>query len=620
MDKFSITRIRVTELLDPSTGKRFSIITTIIALIGVIIGYFLIWESQPFISLLFLVAMAYAAILILLFLLNLYMLGLQFAIIALWVLFSFIGISQGDINSIMVTGFLMLTMISSYAFHLKGVIRLVLASMIVLVVTGWMDANGLSFYRVEPLAPIAKVIVSLLFLLVGGSYLVTTLDVLGKNYLQVREFQRRYLALFNDSIDVIVIINLENKILDMNPIGLELTGYTLEEIRQMILDELVIHEGQLGAILDDLRHARKVGSFEHQIRAKNGELVDVESIPTTVTDEDGIPLYIQVHMRDVRSRKLVENYLTEFKQRYEAMFERAEYGFLLLDMDLEIVAANHQAANILKCQLPDLHNHPIKQVLNESSFKQLLNDIERLKQTGELPPRQYRLITQKENILWVEANIGLVDTNGDQPQYVQWVMRDVTEQKHREKHLLNALQEMETLAMTDPLTGVHNRRSIQHYAQIELENCSLESKPFCLILIDMDELKKINDTLGHQTGDLALSQCAELLTLGKRRQDAVGRWGGDEFLMVLPDTSLHDAEIVAHRIVSKINKVQIGQGNSAKPLAVSMGIAGLESCLDDDNPDFERLVELADRSMYHAKDRKGSRVNVAIQDKHKFLP
>jgi diguanylate cyclase (GGDEF)-like protein/PAS domain S-box-containing protein len=328
-------------------------------------------------------------------------------------------------------------------------------------------------------------------------------------------------------------------------------------------------------------------------------------------DEDGVTLYTQVHMRDVRSRKRVEQYLTNFKQRYEAMFERAEYGFLLLDMDLNIVAANHQAAAILNWDLNKLSNKAIKEILKPGSFEQLQRDLDNLKESGELTPRQYRLVTPSGTTLWVEANIGLVDTNDDQPQYLQWVMRDITDQKNRETHLLNSLQEMETLAMTDPLTGLHNRRSIQRFGQIELEHCIQESKPFCVILIDVDGLKKINDNFGHHVGDLALSQCAQMLMRGKRREDAGGRWGGDEFLMVLPDTSMSDAEIVAHRIVKKINTVQVGQGSKSLPLAVSMGVAGLESMPIDDEPGFDQLVDLADQSMYLAKQKEGSQVSMA---------
>jgi diguanylate cyclase (GGDEF)-like protein len=190
-------------------------------------------------------------------------------------------------------------------------------------------------------------------------------------------------------------------------------------------------------------------------------------------------------------------------------------------------------------------------------------------------------------------------------------MRDITDQKWRESKLMNALQEMETLAMTDPLTGLHNRRAIQRYGQMELENCSEESKPFCVILIDVDDLKKINDSLGHQSGDQALSQCGQMLVQGKRRDDAVGRWGGDEFLMVLPNTTLHDAEIVAHRILMRINRVQIGSGARSKSLAVSMGLAGSEIVMNSDEQEFETLVALADKSMYRAKDNKGAQIFVA---------
>lgn len=613
MKNHFISDLRIPQMMVSSTRKRFSIIVTGFALISIFLGYFLVRETQVFISYLFLAGIAIGISLLFLFIFEKYMAAQQVAISSLWLLFSFIGISQGEVNTIMITGFLMLTIIAAYAFYIRGVLIITIANSLILVLTGWMDMTGMSFYKVDFLDPRAKIILSMVIILVGGAYLISTIDMLGKNYLKVREFQRRYLTLFNDSIDAIMIISLDEKILDMNPTGLEITGYTLDEVKQFKFSELLPNPYNIENILHDLSLARKIGSFEHQIKAKNGDLIDVESMPTAVTDEDGTPQYFQIHMRDVRPRKRVENHLIEFKQRYEAMFDRAEYGFLLLDMNLEIVAANHQAAKILQSQLPEIHNQPIEQVLRANSFKHLLRDIKRLKNKGELPPRQYRVITSKGHSRWVEANIGLIDTNDDKPQYLQWVMRDITDQMQRENQLLNALQEMETLAMTDPLTGLHNRRSIQRYGEIELENCSIDSKSFCLILIDMDGLKKINDTFGHHTGDLALSQCAQMLTLGKRRQDAVGRWGGDEFLMVLPDTSLHDAQIVAQRIVNKISTVQVGQGNQAIPLAVSMGLAGLESRPENEDVDFNSLVDMADQSMYNAKDKNGNMISIETE-------
>jgi len=173
------------------------------------------------------------------------------------------------------------------------------------------------------------------------------------------------------------------------------------------------------------------------------------------------------------------------------------------------------------------------------------------------------------------------------------------------------LQEMETLAMTDPLTGLHNRRSIERYGQMVMDRSFQDSRPFCVILIDVNQLKKINDTFGHHTGDLALSQCAQVLTISKRRDDAVGRWGGDEFLMVLPNTNLRDAELAAQRIKQKINKVQIGKGPDAISLAISMGIAGFECLGGESDCELQDLIDLADQAMYKGKHQSGSHITVA---------
>ncbi|MBN2045421.1 MAG: diguanylate cyclase [Anaerolineales bacterium] len=613
-----VNNLKISDMVVASARKRLSIFVAGFSLIGMILTYLFIRDTQVLISYLFLIAITIAAFLIVLFYLEKYVAAQQFAVLALWCLFAFIGISQGNTNTIMITGFLMLVMISGYAFYLKGVIQLVIASSFVLIITGWMDINEISIFKVTLLEPQAKVAVGLLFLLIGGSYYITSLEILGRNYLQVREYQRRYLALFNDSIDAIVILSLEMEILDMNPIGLTLTGYTLDEVKRLAAEDLVVNLEAYAPIWEELSKHRKVDAIEHQVIAKNGDLIDVESIPTEVTDEEGNTLYYQVHLRDVRSRKRVEQYLNDFKQRYEAMFERAEYGFLLLNKDLEIVAANYQAAEIFRCDYASLHNQSLKKILKSGSFSNLKNDIDTFRMNGELPPRRYRLVTKPGYTIWIEANIGLVGANGDQPQYLQWIIRDITEQKQRESQLLNALQEMETLAMTDPLTGLHNRRSIQHYGQMQLENCILESKPFCVILIDVDALKKINDTFGHLSGDQALSQCGQMLVEGKRRDDAVGRWGGDEFLMVLPNTSLDDAEVVAHRILNKIKQVKIGTASNRISLAVSMGLAGSDAAADFEELGFETMVAMADQSMYQAKENKGGQISVSYSPASNF--
>jgi diguanylate cyclase (GGDEF)-like protein/PAS domain S-box-containing protein len=533
------------------------------------------------------------------------------ALVFLWVTFTVIGLAQPGASVIMVAGYLLLTIISGYAFHGRGVLIATITSTVLIGAIGWVNISEMSIFTIPLFNPLAALVIDLVIMFIGGAYLLLTLRILDRSYAEVQDYQRRYRALFEDSVDTILIMDLDFKIMDINQSGLELTGYTLEEVTGMQADDLIVASESIKEAQDNLLKFREVGSFEHQIRDKFGNPIEVESAQTLVTDEDENILYIQMVIRDVRSRKRVEEYLNEYKERYKAMYERGDYGFLLIDGDLNLVAANQQAADMLGCSLSDLHHQPAQDFLRAGSYLQLKSDIERLRQTTYLEPKQYRIVTRTGHSLWVEANLGLVDTNGDQANYVQLIMRDISDQKLRERQLMNALQEMETLAMTDPLTGLHNRRSIERYGQMVMDRSFQEGKAFCVILIDVNQLKKINDTFGHHSGDLALSRCAQVLSTSKRRDDAVGRWGGDEFLMILPNTNLHDAELAAQRIRQQVNKVQIGTGSEAIRLAVSMGIAGFECLNSEPDCELQDLIDLADQAMYEGKQYSGSQINVA---------
>ena len=597
-----------------ASGKRNSLIVVGLTFIGTLIGYFIVAndpETTSIVKIIFVATLLVQAAVMALILVNRQFIARILALAFLWVVFSVIGLAQPGTSMIMVAGYLVLTIVSGYSFHVRGVLISTIISTAIIGLIGWMNLAEISLFTIPHFNQLATLIVNLVIMFIGGAYLLLTLKMLDRSYAEVQDYQRRYRALFEDSVDTILLMDLEFKILDINQSGLDLTGYTLEEITGMYADDLIVVSETIDEARDNLLKFRKVGSFEHRILDKDGNSIDVESAQTLVTDEDGNILYIQTVMRDVRSRKRVEEYLIDYKERYKAMYERADYGFLLIDNDLNLVAANQQAADMLDCSLSDFHNQPAKEFLRAGSYLQLKSDIEKLHQTGELEPKQYRIVTKTGHSLWVEANLGLVDTNGDNANYVQLIMRDITDQKLRERQLMNALQEMETLAMTDPLTGLHNRRSIERYGQMVMDRAFQDGRPFCVILIDVNQLKFINDTFGHHSGDLALSQCAQVLTISKRRDDAVGRWGGDEFLMVLPNTNLRDAELAAQRIKQQINKVRIGKGPGALGLAVSMGIAGFECLSGEPDCELRDLIDLADQAMYRGKSQSGSHITVA---------
>ena len=158
---------------------------------------------------------------------------------------------------------------------------------------------------------------------------------------------------------------------------------------------------------------------------------------------------------------------------------------------------------------------------------------------------------------------------------------------------------LEHLAHTDPLTGVPNRRALYREIDSLLAGARLGAGG-CLILLDVDHFKRINDTFGHNVGDDVLVRLAALIRADLRDGDAVGRWGGEEFLITLPGLSLAQGEQVAERLRGHLERQMLNQGQG---VTASFGVT---CCRSDD--DLQNCTARADRALYAAKTAGRNRV------------
>lgn len=167
-----------------------------------------------------------------------------------------------------------------------------------------------------------------------------------------------------------------------------------------------------------------------------------------------------------------------------------------------------------------------------------------------------------------------------------------------------ALREM---ASTDPLTQLKNRRAINEVIHREESRVRRGQPYLSFILCDLDNFKSINETRGHDVGDLVLKAVSKTLGIGVRDVDFVARWGGEEFLAVLPDTDTEGAKLVAERLRTKINDMLIEAG--AKPFKISMtlGVATMQP-----GESAEQTIARADTALYDGKRGGRNRVVVAV--------
>src|SRR6058998_2798460 len=161
-----------------------------------------------------------------------------------------------------------------------------------------------------------------------------------------------------------------------------------------------------------------------------------------------------------------------------------------------------------------------------------------------------------------------------------------------------AVDRLRRLAVSDPLTGLSNYRQLAHALDAEIRRSSRTDRPFAVVLMDLDGLKKVNDRYGHLVGSMALRRVAETLLGSCRGIDTAARFGGDEFALVLPETGDAAAWHVARRVAERV-----ARDGEQPPLSVSVGVA----VHPRDGTTLEALLNAADRSLYDSKARRRSR-------------
>jgi len=164
-----------------------------------------------------------------------------------------------------------------------------------------------------------------------------------------------------------------------------------------------------------------------------------------------------------------------------------------------------------------------------------------------------------------------------------------------EIHAVNA--KLEKIAVTDPLTKLFNRRAVYEHLEREFMRSQRYGNPFCVYLMDIDHFKNVNDTYGHSVGDQVLVLVSDGMRQTVRRTDVVGRYGGEEFIVLAPETSLSEARILGERLRMIVSQ-RSAETEGVPHVTISIGVAQAEA---GTMAHFEELVHLADCGLYQAK-------------------
>lgn len=222
-------------------------------------------------------------------------------------------------------------------------------------------------------------------------------------------------------------------------------------------------------------------------------------------------------------------------------------------------------------------------------------------QQGLRGKHRFRIVHATKGVRFIESAEELVLDSDGHPIACVGMDQDVTEWCQTQEALRSRQSELEKLSVTDPLTGVGNRRKLDESLRREVSRIWRFGGKLCLLIADVDHFKAINDEFGHGAGDAVLKWVAETMQWTVRDTDGVARLGGDEFCIVMPGTAQSDASIVADRIQWRLQ--HSAAAPALKPVTASMGLVEMR-----DGETAESLLHRADQALYQAKAEGRNRV------------
>lgn len=286
--------------------------------------------------------------------------------------------------------------------------------------------------------------------------------------------------------------------------------------------------------------------------------------------------------------------------RFRQLFEDSPLPYEALDVHGRIIDANKAWLEMMATSDQEAIGKSFGDFMPEAEWRKFLHQFPSLIKQGSISNLHLNVMAGDGKMLDVELNGRVAyDSSGNFKQ-THSILQNITERKEMESKL-------QRLARTDPLTGLANRRYFFELADRSRNQCARYHRSYALMMLDIDHFKSVNDTYGHDIGDVVLKATADEMNQLLRDIDILGRLGGEEFAIAMPETTLSSALNIAERIRSSIeqNALQTGQGEVR--FTISIGIAELSEA----NESNEQLLKQADKLLYRAKQNGRNRVEIS---------
>jgi len=395
----------------------------------------------------------------------------------------------------------------------------------------------------------------------------------------------------------------EGRYTDVNDAFENVLGYSPAEIigRTSFDLNLWVDDDARSNVLREIQTRGRVENLEIRLRRKSGEVFPALIFITPITLHNTACLLTM--MMDITERKRAEEQLRETRDTLQTIIYSSPLTILTFDSEDRITMWNPAAESMFgwseKQTLGQIDPTVPENKLRESdalrnatmsgmSFSNM--DTVRMKNDGE----QFHV------------SLSVAPLRGQENEVIGrlHIITDITERKKLQ-------EELRQQATTDELTKVSNRRHFIELANSEIKRAIRLKRPPAFALIDIDHFKQINDTYGHATGDLALIEFTKICQKQIREIDVLARFGGDEFVLLFPETNKEQAYEIVERIRLALMKTPVDLEGEQVVITLSCGIASL----GDEQKSLDTLLNRADQALYHAKE--AGRNRVVIEAEHK---
>lgn len=379
---------------------------------------------------------------------------------------------------------------------------------------------------------------------------------------------------------------------------------------------LVTLAGQLATAIEQLRKEQAERKWMDQLAHSNDLIYSIAHITTQIekplsageviqtlgNELKKIDLTCIMAMYDDQRKSFTINYTSLEPQHLAIVEEGLGYPLVGYTFPRHKINSLVRTEDMLRPAFLERPAEEIQTLFTRINLAGVASILQRIGVNRETEPLRLPLVFEENllGILWVWG-IGL--TRSDLP-----ILSVFAKQIGTSLERVHLFQEVQSLALTDPLTGLQNRRSVFELGRIEFSRAQRMDRPFSCMMVDLDYFKKINDEYGHQTGDLVLQEFAKRCSHSLREVDLVGRYGGEEFIILLPETNRDTAVQVAERLRASFAEKPVKIEGMEICVTTSIGVAAR----DINTTHLEALIARADQALYIAKHKGRDQVAISV--------